>query len=485
MNDPLRKVATLMMALIIVLMLGVTSVQFLQSGTLNADDRNARTLYREIARDRGAILAAGDPIAQSTAVDTSFGFLRQYPEGPLYSAITGHYSPLVGSTGLESTENDLLAGTASVLAVDRLRDLITGAQPRGSTVETTIDPVIQQAAWDALGDVRGAVVVVDPRSGAILAMVSKPAYDPNDLVTHNLTSARESWETLLNDDDDPLINRAIGGDTYAPGSVFKLVTAAAALENGVTTSEQLPSPDVLTLPQTTTTIGNYAGSTCSHSGMMTLTDALRTSCNTTFGQLAMDVGQDAIAAQAEAFGFGQEQSIPLRVTPSRYPAELDQAQLAMTGIGQYEVRVTPLQVAMISAAIANRGDQMSPYLVQTVRTPSLAVVYAAEPGVQAKSISAQTAFSLRQAMIATVENGTGQAARVNGYTVGGKTGTAETGTEAAAHAWFTGFAGKPGETPTVAIAVIVENAADQGVGNTGGTAAAPVARKVFEAVLNR
>jgi penicillin-binding protein A len=483
MNTPLRRIAVVVVVMFLALMGAATWVQYVQAAQLNADPRNARTLYREYDNFRGPIVVAGEPIASSAPVDDSFGYLRSYAAGPLYAHATGYYSVVYGPTGIERAANDLLTGTADSLFLSRIQDLVTGRQPQGSSVELTLDPAVQAAATEALGDQRGAVVALDPGTGAILAMVSSPTFDPNLLAGHDTSAVNEAYRVLNDDPAQPLVNRAIGGDTYPPGSTFKLVDAAAALEQGLTPESPLPAPDVLPLPSSSATIGNFGGSSCGPGGSVTLAEALRISCNTAFAQLGLDLGDDALREQAERFGFGAPLSIPMRVTPSRFPEDPDLPQTALSAIGQYEVRATPLQMAMVSAAIANGGEQMEPYLVRTVRSPDLEVVEEASPRVLRTSVSAGSAAALRDMMVQVVEDGTGTAARIPGVAVAGKTGTAQTTDDEAPHAWFTAFA--PADAPQVAVAVVVENGGSSGNEATGGRVAAPIARAVIEAVLDR
>ena len=484
MNQPLRRLATVVVVMFVVLIGGVSWVQFVQASALNNDPRNVRTLYREYGKPRGPIVVAGQAIASSTPSDDAFGYQRSYANGPLYSSVTGFYSVVNGASGLESAENGVLTGSADSLFLTRLQDLITGKQPLGSSVELTINPAAQQAAWDALGDQRGAVVAIDPTTGAILAMVSKPGYDPNVLASHDTAAAGAAYKELLAADGNPLLNTAIK-ETYAPGSTFKLITAAAALESGRYAADtSIPSPTVLPLPQTSATITNFGGEKCGDGTSSTLADALRISCNTAFAQLGMDLGQDALAAQAKKFGFDNDGlTIPMPVTKSAFPPGLDAPQTAQSAIGQFSVRVTPLQMAMVAAAIANGGQLMEPYLVQTVRTADLDVVSKASPSVLSTAVSPTTATALRDMMIGVVENGTGTAAKIPGIQVAGKTGTAQTTDNSAPHAWFTAFA--PADAPRVAVAVIVEHGGTLGNEATGGRVAAPIAKAVMQAVLGK
>jgi peptidoglycan glycosyltransferase len=481
MNTPLRRLATVVVAMFVVLMGAITWVQFLQAPTLNADQRNVRTLYREFGNARGPIVVGDQAIASSVPIDDPFGYQRQYANGALYAPITGYYSVVYQRSGIEEYMNTELNGSADSLFYTRLQDLVTGRQPQGASVQLTIDPVVQQAAWDALGDQRGAVVAIDTQTGAILAMVSKPSYDPNALAGHDFAAVTEAWTALQADPTLPMDNRAIAGITYPPGSTFKLITAAAALEAGYTADTAVVAPRELQLPQSSSVLHNFGGAACSSTGAMTLADALRISCNTAFAQIGLDLGDDALREQAQAFGFDTPLNVPMKVTESHFPDTPDAPQTALSAIGQYEVRVTPLQMAMVAATIANGGVPMQPYLVQTVRSQDLTVVDQTEPTELDRAISTSTANALRDMMVGVVDNGTGQAAQISGIQVAGKTGTAQTTDDAAPHAWFTSFA--PADAPRVAVAVIVENGGSMGNEATGGAVAAPIARAVIEAAL--
>ncbi len=484
MNTPLRRLAVVVAALFATLLASSTWVQFVVADDLRADQRNSRTLLRELGRERGPILVADEAAAVSEPVDDVFQYLRTYPDGPLYAHVTGAYSVVFGATGLELAMNDVLTGTADQLFYRRLSDLLTGQEPGGATVETTIDPAAQQAATDALGDQEGAVVAVDPGTGDVLALVSSPTYDPGELATHDRSEAVAARQALLDDEDRPLENRAISGRLYPPGSVFKLVTAAAALESGRYTEDSVvPGPAVLDLPQTTSTLPNVTGSACGPGDEVSLTDALRISCNTAFGAIGLDLGGDAIGAQAQDFGFGAELRIPQRVTPSTVPGGLNPPQTAQTAIGQFDVRVTPMHVAMVSAGIANGGVVMRPNLVRAVRGDDLEVIDEPEPRELGRAVSGDTAAALTRMMTTVVEDGTGTAAQISGIDVAGKSGTAQWAEGRDPHAWFTAFA--PADAPQVAVAVVVEEGGDAGSEGSGGRTAAPIARQVIEAVVDR
>jgi peptidoglycan glycosyltransferase len=317
-----------------------------------------------------------------------------------------------------------------------------------------------------------------------LALVSKSGYDANLLSTHNTADAAANYKKLLTNKNAPLINRAIGGDLYAPGSVFKLIVAAAAFESGeYTPQSKLPNPKSFILPGTTTAITNSGEGKCGGATTVSIATALKLSCNIPFAQLGIDLGQDAIARQARAFGFGEAFSIPLKSTASSYPENLDEAQTALTAFGQFDVRVTPLQMALVSAAIANSGVGMKPYLVDQIFTSNLTLLEEGKPAELPRSITTSSAERLKTMMIAAVSSGVSSNARIPGVKVAGKTGTAENGVNDPYTLWFSGFA--PADNPQVAVAVVVEDGGGKGQSGRGNTLAAPIAKKVMEAVLNK
>jgi peptidoglycan glycosyltransferase len=482
-NSPIRRLATVAGVMFALLLSSTSYIQFVQADSLNQRPGNSRTLYKEFGRERGPILVAGQPVAESVEVDDAYDYQRRYPEGTEYAAVTGYYSLVYGASAIEKAEDGYLSGTADQLFYRRLADLFTGRQPQGASVQLTLSAKAQQAAWDALGNQRGAVVAIEPSTGKILAMVSKPSYDPNILSSHDRTEVIKAWETLNEDPSRPLENRAIAGRLYPPGSVFKLVTAAAALESGRYTPDSLlDGPAELDLPQTSTTLPNDFSGACSGSGKVTLSDALRISCNTAFGSLGMELGTEAILSQSEAFGFDHALNIPLSVTPSSFPVDPSQAQLAQSAIGQFDVRVTPLQIAMISAAIANGGILMQPNLVDSISDANLEVIRREQPEVLAEPISALTAAQLTSMMVEVVKHGTGTRAKISGVQVAGKTGTAQQGAGDPPHAWFTGFA--PADNPQIAVAVVVEDGGTLGRNASGGRSAAPIAKTVMQAVID-
>lgn len=481
MNTPVRRVFAVVVVMLLALMVAATAIQYAQAPSLNADGRNVRTLYREYGRDRGPIIVAGDPVAVSTPVNDVFGYLRTYPEGELMAPVTGFFSLVNGITGMEQAENDVLNGTSSSLLLERIQALFTGRQPQGGSVELTIDPGAQRTALEAFGNQIGAAVALDPRTGAVLALVSTPSFDPNVLASHDTRAVNEAFVALTADEDRPLENRAIAGRLYPPGSTFKVITAAALLEAGYTSQSQVPAPDGYQLPNSTAVVRNPGGATCGSGDTVTLEFALQISCNTPFAALAVEIGDDALRAQAEAFGFGRNLDVPLTVTPSIFPADPDPAQTAISAIGQFDVRATPMQMAMVSAAVANGGVLMRPYLTAATRGPDLEILRQAEPSVFSRPMSEGNAAQLRDMMVNVVDNGTGRRAQIPGVQVAGKTGTAQTAEDRPPHAWFTAFA--PANDPQVAVAVVVEYGGSLADEATGAQVAAPIARAIMEAVL--
>jgi penicillin-binding protein A len=484
MNTPIRRLSLVVTMLFCALLISTTWIQFVQANTLDSRPGNRRTLLESYSRERGAILVGGAPVAKSTPVKDDLKYVRTYPSGKLYSQVTGYYSFIYGAGGgLEGAENALLSGQSDKLFYRRVVDMVTGKVPSGASLELTINPKAQLAADTALGNQRGAVVALDPSTGAILAMVSHPQYDPTTLSSHNLDAVEAAWKALNADPGRPAVNRTIAGDLYPPGSTFKLVTAAMALSSGKFTEEsQIPGPAALDLPLSTVNLPTDDHQPCGPNNKTTLTHALEISCNSAFGWLGLELGDDLLREQAAKFGFGDALRVPLRVTPSTIPAELNPPQTAQAAIGQFDVRVTPLQMAMVSAAIANKGIVMQPYLVKDTRNSNLDIIEQSQPAQLSQAVTPDVAAALTRMMVTVVKSGTGTPAQIAGIEVAGKTGTAQHAKGAAPHAWFTAFA--PASDPKIAVAVVVEDGGNAGSEAFGGKVAAPIARQVIEAVLS-
>ncbi|MFM6974927.1 MAG: peptidoglycan D,D-transpeptidase FtsI family protein [Agromyces sp.] len=484
MNRELKRISLLVLGMFTALLVASTIIQLGQASSLKADARNTRTRYDSYRVQRGPILVAGTPIAESVPSSDNYSWQRVYPSGEMYAAVTGYFPILGEATGLEGALNDSLTGSSDDQFLTRIQRLVTGQSPKGATVSTTIDPVAQQAAWDALGDYQGAVIVTEPSTGRILAMVSKPAFDTNLLASHDDAAVESTYQSLLADPSHPLFNRAIAGNMNPPGSVFKLVVTAAALESGrYTPDSEFPNPSSLTLPGTSTVIKNTEGGNCGGGATVTIATALRLSCNIPFAELGLELGASAIRAQAEKFGFNSSFSIPTESATSVYPRVLDDAQTMLTAFGQYDVRATPLQMALVSAAIANGGKVMNPTLVDSITTGDLSPLSTFSASEFGQAISAQTAATMTQMMINGVNTGAASNARIPGVDVAGKTGTAQNGPEDPYTLWFTGFA--PANAPKYVITVLIENGGGLGQTGYGNRIAAPIAKKVLEAVLNQ
>jgi peptidoglycan glycosyltransferase len=483
-NKELKRVSIVVLLMFIALFGSSSVIQVVEADSLGADTRNVRTLYDSFSAQRGPILIDGVPIAESTPVDDNFRYLRVYSNGPLYAPVTGYFTLNQGTTGVEGALNDYLSGTSNAQFFDQINSILTGQAPKGDAVELTIDPNLQQVAWDALGNNSGSVVALDPKTGAILAMVSKASFDPNALAVHDTKAVLSAYQALNADPADPLANRAIAGDLYTPGSVFKLVVASAAIDSGQFTADsEFPNPGSLTLPGSSSVITNSEGGSCGGGATVSIATALRLSCNIPFAELGLAVGYDAINAKAKEFGFGSSLDIPMGTTPSVYPQTDSDAQQMLSSFGQASVRVTPLQIAMVSAAIANDGTLMQPTLIESILAPDLTVRQQLQPTVYNTPMTSETAETLTQMMISAVSNGVGGNARISGVNVAGKTGTAENGEGDPYTLWFTGFA--PAEDPQVVVAVVVENGGGLGQSGFGNSVAAPIAKKVLEAVLNK
>jgi peptidoglycan glycosyltransferase len=487
MNTSLRRISVTVMALIVLLLFNATLTQVFSADGLRADPRNQRILLDEYSRQRGQITAGGQLLAYSVATDSRFRFLRVYPNAGQYAPVTGFYSLRYSSTGLERTEDPLLNGSDQRLFGRRLADFFTGRDPRGGNVDTTINPRVQQAGWDAMqqgcnGPCKGAVVALEPSTGKILALVSSPSYDPNMLASHNSEEQSQAWQRLRDDPGSPMTNRAIS-ETYPPGSTFKVITAAAALQTGASEDEELTAAPTIPLPDSTATLENYGGASCVSAETVSLREAFARSCNTAFVQLGMLAGTDALRSTAQSFGLDTvPDPIPLQVAQSTIGPIPDAAALGMSSIGQKDVALTPLENALVAATIANAGITMQPYLIDSLQGPDLANISTTTPHEQRRAVSPQVAAKLTELMVGA-EKATQQKGAIPGVQIASKTGTAEHGTDprnTPPHTWYTAFA--PAQTPKVAVAVLVEGGAE-GLSATGGGLAAPIGRAVIEAAL--
>jgi peptidoglycan glycosyltransferase len=478
-----RHAAVFCALLLVALLVNATRVQVFQARSYDDNAANRRGTIARYGQPRGDILVGDRPVTGSRDTGEQLRYERTYADGPLFAPVTGFASQEYGTTLLEHTEDGVLSGSDPMLSPFPLWHDFTRAQNPGGDVVTTLNRAAQRAAYDGLGERKGAVAAIEPSSGRILALVSTPSYDPAALSGNDVGVAR-SWARLNGDADKPMLNRAVR-QTYPPGSTFKVVTTAAALDAGVIKNLDKPtdSPDPYTLPGTTTRLTNESDG-CAD---LSLREAFKWSCNTVFAKLGVDVGVTDMAATAHAFGFNDAAlRIPFSVAPSTFDTTMDRAQLALSSIGQYNTRATPLQMAMVSAAVANGGQVREPYLVERTTRANGATVTAAgsRPGRQA--MHPATAARLKELMTQVVTEGTGANAAIRGATVGGKTGTAQHGILNAGtpYAWFVSWAqGADDIEPKVAVAVVVEDSSVARGDITGGGVAAPIARAVMRAVL--
>ncbi|MCQ4203416.1 peptidoglycan D,D-transpeptidase FtsI family protein [Streptomyces sp. NPDC058783] len=482
MNKTIRRASVFTLLLVFALLIRATWVQFYEGQALADDKDNRRGAIETYAEPLGNIIVAGRSVTGSAPTEGGdLAYKRTYKDGKLYAAVTGYASQAYAPTQLEGIYQDVLNGTDPRLKT--VMDTVTGTRAEPGNVVTTIDPDVQQAGLEALGDKKGAAVAIDPRTGRILSVVSTPSYDPTSLTDANTAGA--AWEKLTSDPDKPLTNRALR-QPLPPGSTFKLVVAAAALENGLYDSvdAKTDSPDPYRLPDTTTDLTNEnPNAPCENA---TIRTALQYSCNNVFAKMAVDLGQDELRAMAEKFGFNDEaQDVPVRAYTSVYPKDMNRSSTALTGIGQFDVTATPLQMAMVSAALANGGELVSPYMVSQVTDSGGDVLEDHTDPDSKRIVSSSTADQLQSAMQTVVEDGTGSNAQIAGATVGGKTGTAQHGenNSKTPYAWFTSYAKSDTSDKEVAVAVLVEQSDAARSEVSGNGLAAPVARAMMEAAL--
>lgn len=486
MTKELRRLSILMLIMFLALFGSTSWIQIVQADALAQNSANRRALYDSYEVQRGSIIASGAAIATSVPSNDLYSWQRVYTDADMWAPVTGYINPALGSaTGVEQAMNGVLSGTGGGQFLSRIERILTGQPPRGSNVVLSLDATVQRAAYDALGDLQGAVLAIEPSSGRVLAMVTSPSYDTNVLAGHDPEEVLTLYDTLDADPGKPLSNRAIAGDLNPPGSTFKLVVASAALASGdYTPQSTLPNPSVYQLPGSSSVVYNASGGACGPGDTVTLADALRLSCNIPFAELAVELGDTAIRDEADKYGFDRSFEIPLASTPSSYPRSIqDNAQTALSGFGQGQVTATPLQMAMVSAGIANGGVVMNPRMVDQVIGPDLSVQRQNEDSEFGRAIDEDVAAQMVTMMVANVSDGAADGARIDGVDVAGKTGTAENGDDRPYTLWFTGFA--PAENPQVAVAVVVEDGGGQGQSGSGNTLAAPIAKKVMEAVLGR
>lgn len=486
MNAPVRRIVWALLAGFLALILATTWIQAVAGPGYRDDPRNPRLSAWRVGRERGAIITDDAVVAgrSDPNPEDPQNFTRVYPTVDRYAHTVGYVSVLFGSRGLErSREKDLVSHRDSTIS--GVLNAVLGGDPRPRGLRLTLDDELQQAAVEALDGSRGSIIALDPTTGAVLASVSTPGFDPNSLVGSDAGPAGKAVEE---DPDRPLLHRTIAA-TYPPGSTFKVVTTAAALETGIAgPATEFPDPEALELPGTSATIHNYDDGLCGDGESVTLAEAFVRSCNTTFAALGMQVGAEALTETAEAFGFNQEIPYDLPVLVSSMPEVADfsddPAATAQNSLGQRDVRSTPIQMALVAAAVANDGNIMIPYVVGDVFTHDGKIESEAEPTLWRRAISPASAAILSDLMEQAVLSGTGRNAAVPDVRVAGKTGTAEV-TGSSPHVWFIGFAPvdpEPGERQ-IALAIVLEDGGPAGETASGGSVAAPIAAKLFETYL--
>jgi peptidoglycan glycosyltransferase len=487
MDRQIRRLGVAFLVLFLLLFAQVNYLQVFAQKRLAHNPANQRTILQQYDVQRGEILARDGRtvLARSRKTKGLFKYLRQYPQGSLYGQITGFSSLVYGNTALESAYDSFLSGDAPELLPQNLVDEILGRPKRGATVITTIDPHLQKVAAQALGSSQGGVVAMDPQTGEVLALVSNPSFDPTPLAAHDSKTIRAAMKRLLKDPSHPLLSRAFR-EVYPPGSTFKLVTASAALENGMSPDSKFPNPSELDLPQTTNTLKNFAGEHClGGAPELTLAQALTVSCNVVFGEIGLKLGADKLVTQAQRFGFDQQVPFDIAFAEGGIPqvADFDQnlPGVAYSAIGQESVTANPLQMALVASAIANGGVEMRPSLVREIRDTSGRVVKSFQPQEYGQPISSKTASELTAMMVSVVQSGTGTSAQIPGVQVAGKTGTAQG--DPRNPLWFVCFA--PAQNPRIVVAVLVFEPGQSSSDTTGGHIAAPIAKAVLQAAMGR
>ena len=483
MNAPLRRAGVVILVLFGLLFANLNWVQAYRADDYRTNQYNRRVVVAQYERPRGVIEADGEGLAENKVTDDTLKYLRVYPEKEIYAPVLGYRPVSLGATGIENSENDFLSGESDKLFADRVKDMFTGNDTGGGNVLLTLSTQAQKVAWKQMTDnergvTRGAAVALDPRTGAVQAMVSMPSFDPNPLASHEEKAAAAAYAKLNKQDDQPLLNRATAS-TLPPGSTFKVIVSAAALQAGYTLSTEIPAGSVYR--HAGAVIRNAEDEVCP-GGQIDLKEALTESCNTGYAQLGVKLGREKLIAMAKAFGFEDDQltvgnleGSGLPVAASRTGAianadgSADEGALAQSSIGQRDVRMTPLQGALIAATVANNGTQMRPYLVKKLLSPDRRTIYSANPRTLRTPISSQVASGLKEMMVSVVENGTGRRAQISAFTVGGKTGTAQNAEGANPHGWFIGFAYNEKGEAVSAVCVMLENV-------PGGHASAEAAR---------
>ncbi len=486
MNGQIRKLAAALLVLYMVVFVALNTIQVARKEALNDNPNNNRQTIRDFNRPRGPIVTAdGFVVAQSvpTLEGDAFAYQRQYPIADIFSNITGYYTYAFGSTQLEKRESDVLMGDT---AAQKVASVFGSGDSTGSVV-LTMRADLQKAAADALGEREGSAVVMDPNTGAILAMVSFPRIDSNRVSTHNTAEAEAVLAEYNATESKPLLMNAYQ-ERYMPGSSFKIITTSIAFEAGVTSLDRSwPKEKEWLPPQTTDPIQNYGGESCGG----TMTEVFYRSCNIPFAQMAVELGPERMIAGVRAWGVGEKIPIDL---PGAVASNFENAGndpidfsqnlplLAIGGFGQANTTMVPLQMCMVAATIANGGRMMVPHVVDRTLDHDGRVLDHTEPAVWKTPITPETAAIVKELMVNVVNNGTGRPMQLaNGIQAAAKTGTAQlngAGEPQRSNAWIVGFA--PAEAPRYVVAVMLKGTNDEISASTGGRLAGPIAKTIFD-----
>lgn len=490
MNKQIRRLTAALLACYLILFVQLNLLQVVKRDALASNTNNNRAVLRDFDRPRGSIVTADGVVIASSqpaaATDTKFKFQRVYPKGDLFASVSGYYTFAFGATKLEKKYTEVLAGRTSAQQLGNITNIFNGQDNTGS-VRLTMRADLQQVSKDALADREGSVVVMDPRTGAVLAMYSNPTYDPNLVAVHDAKQARVVLDFLNAYPGKPLLANAYQ-ERYMPGSTFKIVTTATGIEDGLLTFDSFwPDERSYTPPQTTNPIENYGGEVCGGD----LRTVFRRSCNTPFARTAVELGAEKMVAGTKAWGIGEP--IPFDLpggAVSHFGEVADFAdaipKLAIRGFGQDEASIVPLQMAMFASTVANGGVMMKPYVVDATLDHAGKILTQTVPSAWKTPISPNTAAMMNELMVGVVQNGTAKCCMQldNGVQAAAKTGTAQLnakGQPQRSHAWITAFA--PAEAPQYTVAVILKGTTDQISAGTGGKLAGPIAKTILDYAL--
>ena len=461
-NKNIYLIVKIFVVLFAVLFVNLAYIQIYEAEALLKNPHNANVAQKAAELERGKIFdSAGELLADSEK--DGDGYKRVYPYGAVFAGPLGYVSEKLGTSGVESTQNTYLAGSNMMLHV--LGPIASLFEPeRGDDVHLTLSAAYQQAAYDALGERKGAVVILNRRTGEVLAMVSRPSYDPNGIDAN--------WDALRTDENSPLVNRAVQG-LYPPGSTIKPMIADGALTEGVATPDTVVNCTGALYINSSYSLRDAGGEV---HGPLNMAQAIEESCNSYFGTMGLKLGAGGLQKTFARFGFEQDLDSDFDSTKPQLPDydNLSEGEIAQVGIGQSTLLVTPLRMAMMAAAIGNDGVMMKPFLVKQITDPSGAAVESYQPQQWLTVTSPENATLLYNDMKNVIIEGTGTRASVPGVEMIGKTGTAEN-SSGQDHAWFIGCANMPDED--IAFAVIVENS------GFGGLAAAPVVNSILTSIL--